>query len=79
MVPRQHIAIQVHTRAKANAVYALLRDGASWLTWTSIESFKLMRHSEGARDRLAVALSDRAIHHPVRAWSCCLRADRKRP
>jgi len=30
MVHRQHIAIQVHTRAEASAVYALLRDGASF-------------------------------------------------
>ncbi|PZS20091.1 MAG: SRPBCC family protein [Pseudonocardiales bacterium] len=46
MVRRQHIAIQVHARAKANAVYALLRDGASWSTWTPIDSFELERVGE---------------------------------
>lgn len=46
MAHRQHIDIQVHTRAKANAVYALLRDGASWPRWTSIDSFELERAGE---------------------------------
>jgi hypothetical protein len=43
MVHTQRIDIHVHTRAEANAVYALLRDGASWPRWTSIESFQLER------------------------------------
>lgn len=40
MVHKQHIDIQVHTRAGANDVYALLRDGASWPRWTEIDSFQ---------------------------------------
>lgn len=46
MAHRQHIEVQVHTRAKANAVYALLRDGTSWPRWTSIDSFELERAGE---------------------------------
>jgi hypothetical protein len=46
MVHQQQIDVQVHTRAKANAVYALLRDGASWPRWTSIDSFELERAGE---------------------------------
>jgi hypothetical protein len=43
VVHSQYINIQVHTHAKADVVYALLRDGASWPTWTSIDSFELER------------------------------------
>ncbi|HEX5348539.1 MAG TPA: hypothetical protein VFW64_15765 [Pseudonocardiaceae bacterium] len=46
MAHRQHIEVQVHTRAKADAVYALLRDGTSWPRWTSIDSFELERPGE---------------------------------
>ncbi len=46
MAHRQHIEVQVHTRAKADAVYALLRDGTSWPRWTSIDSFELERAGE---------------------------------
>lgn len=46
MVHSQHIAIQVDTPAKASAVYALLRDGASWPIWTPIDSFELERAGE---------------------------------
>jgi hypothetical protein len=38
MVHKQNIELQVHTRANPNAVYALLRDGASWPAWKSIDS-----------------------------------------
>lgn len=34
------------TRATANIVYSLLRDGASWPRWTSIDSFHLERAGE---------------------------------
>lgn len=43
VVRRQHIDVQVHTQADAGAVYALLRDGASWPTWSPIDSFELER------------------------------------
>lgn len=46
MVGKQHIDVQVHTRAEAGAVYALLRDGASWPRWTPIDSFQLERAGE---------------------------------
>ena len=50
MVHGQYINIQVHTHAKADVVYALLRDGASWPTWTSIDSFELERGGLPVRD-----------------------------
>lgn len=43
MVHQCHVDVQVHTRADAHAVYALIRDGASWPAWTSIDSFELER------------------------------------
>lgn len=43
VVRRQHIDVQVHTQADAGTVYALLRDGASWPTWSPIDSFELER------------------------------------
>jgi hypothetical protein len=46
MAHRQHIDIEVHACAEANAVYALLRDGASWPRWSSIDSFELERIGE---------------------------------
>lgn len=50
MVHKQHIDIQVHTCAEATAVYALLRNGASWPRWTSIDSFRLERAGERERE-----------------------------
>ena len=41
MVGKQHVDVQVHTRAEAEDVYALLRDGPSWPAWTPIDSFQL--------------------------------------
>ena len=42
-VRRQRVEIEVFTPADAAAVYALLRDGASWPTWSPIELFTLER------------------------------------
>jgi hypothetical protein len=44
-----HIDVQVHTRAKADDVYALLRDGASWPAWAPIDSFHLERSGNAER------------------------------
>ena len=41
MAGKEHVDVHVHTRAEAQDVYALLRDGASWPTWTSIDSYQL--------------------------------------
>lgn len=46
MVRRQHVDVQVQTSADAATVYALLRDGATWPTWSPIESFQLERVGE---------------------------------
>lgn len=43
MARRQHIDVQVHTSAEATTVYALLRDGSTWLMWSPIDSFQLER------------------------------------
>ncbi|MEO7195974.1 MAG: SRPBCC family protein, partial [Pseudonocardiaceae bacterium] len=40
------VDVQVHTRAEPAAVYALLRDGASWPRWGPIDSFQLERAGE---------------------------------
>jgi uncharacterized RmlC-like cupin family protein len=42
-VARQHIDIRVRSAAAPAAVYALLIDGASWPTWSPIDSYTLER------------------------------------
>ena len=37
----QQIDVQAKTTASPSRVYALLRDGASWPTWSPIGSFEL--------------------------------------
>ncbi|MGH3981722.1 MAG: SRPBCC family protein [Pseudonocardiaceae bacterium] len=46
VVRRRHVDVQVRTLADAATVYALLRDGATWPTWSPIESFQLERVGE---------------------------------
>lgn len=50
MVHRQRIDVQVDTRAAAHVVHGLLRDGASWPRWTSIDSFQLERAGDRERE-----------------------------
>jgi hypothetical protein len=40
---RKQIDVKVQTTADAATVYALLRDGATWPTWSPLESFELDR------------------------------------
>ncbi|NED99821.1 SRPBCC family protein [Phytoactinopolyspora halotolerans] len=42
----QRIDVSVTTPAKAATVYALLRDGAGWPSWSPIERFELLRASD---------------------------------
>ncbi len=42
MAPKQ-IDVKVETSADAATLYALLRDGSSWPTWSPLESFELER------------------------------------
>ena len=49
---RQRIEHRATTTAAPATVYALLRDGATWPTWSSIESFELER--PGAEEREGV-------------------------
>ncbi|MGH3901922.1 MAG: SRPBCC family protein [Pseudonocardiaceae bacterium] len=46
MVRSQHVDVQVRTSADATTVYALLRDGVTWPTWSPIDSFQLERAGE---------------------------------
>ncbi|HWD04798.1 MAG TPA: SRPBCC family protein [Amycolatopsis sp.] len=39
----QQISVRAHTPAAPAAVYALLRDGASWPRWSPLGSFELAR------------------------------------
>ncbi|MGW3965222.1 SRPBCC family protein [Amycolatopsis sp. NPDC005003] len=48
----QSISVHARTAAPADAVYALLRDGASWPTWSPLGSFELVREGEGEREGL---------------------------
>ncbi|MGH3767383.1 MAG: SRPBCC family protein [Pseudonocardiaceae bacterium] len=52
MVHMQHIDVEVHTRAAAKDVYALLQDGASWPRWTGIDSFQREAADDGVQDRV---------------------------
>ncbi|MEA2313105.1 MAG: hypothetical protein QOE28_3073 [Solirubrobacteraceae bacterium] len=47
---RQRIEHHATTTADAATVYALLRDGASWPSWSPIDSFELEREGDGERE-----------------------------
>jgi hypothetical protein len=49
-VARHHIDVRVHTSATPASVYALLVDGASWLTWSPIDSFELEQAGPDANE-----------------------------
>lgn len=49
---RQRIEHHATTSADPATVYALLRDGAGWPTWSPIESFELEREGAGEREGL---------------------------
>lgn len=48
----QSISVRGRTSAPADAVYALLRDGASWPKWSPLGSFELVREGEGEPEGL---------------------------
>jgi Polyketide cyclase / dehydrase and lipid transport len=47
---RQRIEHRATTTAAPATVYALLRDGSTWPTWSSIESFELERAGDEERE-----------------------------
>jgi uncharacterized protein YndB with AHSA1/START domain len=47
---RQRIEHHATTTADPATVYALLRDGASWPSWSPIDSFELEREGDGERE-----------------------------
>lgn len=49
---RHHIDVRVHTTADRATVFALLRAGADWPTWSPIESFELEREGEEEKEGL---------------------------
>ncbi|WP_103348067.1 SRPBCC family protein [Amycolatopsis sp. CA-128772] len=48
----QRISVHAATAASADAVYALLRDGASWPKWSPLGSFELVREGDGEPEGL---------------------------
>lgn len=48
----QSISVRAVTPADADAVYALLRDGASWPRWSPLGSFELIREGDGEPEGL---------------------------
>jgi hypothetical protein len=48
----QRISVHGRTSAPADTVYALLRDGASWPSWSPLGSFELVREGEGEPEGL---------------------------
>jgi hypothetical protein len=48
----QRISVRGTTSADADTVYALLRDGASWPTWSPLGSFELVRAGKGEPEGL---------------------------
>ncbi|WP_410613471.1 SRPBCC family protein [Amycolatopsis sp. lyj-109] len=48
----QRISVHARTAAPADAVYALLRDGASWPKWSPLGSFELVREGEAEPEGL---------------------------
>ncbi|WP_370965857.1 SRPBCC family protein [Amycolatopsis sp. cg9] len=48
----QRISVRGRTSAPPDAVYALLRDGASWPEWSPLGSFELVRAGEGEPEGL---------------------------
>jgi len=46
------IDVRVPTKADPKVVYALLRDGATWPTWSSLDSFELIREGRDEREGL---------------------------
>ena len=47
---RQRIEHHATTTADPSTVYALLRDGATWPTWSPIDSFELEREGDDERE-----------------------------
>ncbi|MEU7784906.1 SRPBCC family protein [Amycolatopsis sp. NPDC049159] len=48
----QSISVRGRTSAPPDAVYALLRDGATWPEWSPLGSFELVREGEGEPEGL---------------------------
>jgi uncharacterized protein YndB with AHSA1/START domain len=57
---RQRIEHRATTTADASTVYALLRDGATWPTWSPIESFELERPGADEREGIGAVRSFRS-------------------
>ena len=49
---RQRIEHTATTTASPSAVYALLREGATWPSWGPLDSFELERPGDGEPERL---------------------------
>jgi hypothetical protein len=49
---RHKIDVEAHTSADTHTVYSLLRDGASWPTWSPLGSFRLEHEGDSEREGL---------------------------
>ena len=49
---RHKVDVEAHTSADASTVYALLRDGSTWPTWSPLGSFTLEREGSTEREGL---------------------------
>jgi hypothetical protein len=45
---RRNIEVTAHSRAAADAIFALLTDGSTWPRWSPIEAFELEREGDPA-------------------------------
>jgi hypothetical protein len=43
---RRHIEVAAHSRATADAIFALLTDGSTWPRWSPIDAFELEREGD---------------------------------
>lgn len=65
-MPRQNISARALSSAKPSTVYALLREGATWPTWSPIGSFELREEGDGGGEGLgAIRVFHTGRHHSV--------------
>jgi hypothetical protein len=65
-MPRQTISTRAWSHAKPSTIYALLRDGATWPTWSPLDSFELRSEGETGGESLgAIRVFHTGRHHSV--------------
>jgi hypothetical protein len=65
-MPRQTISARAWSPARPSTIYSLLRDGATWPTWSPIGSFELLEAGDSGGDSLgAIRVFHTGRHHSV--------------